>query len=39
MSGRALQLAFQRHVGMSPFDMLRKIRLERTHDDLRNPRP
>ena len=38
MSGRAVQLAFQRHVGMSPFDMMRKIRLERAHDDLRNPR-
>jgi transcriptional regulator GlxA family with amidase domain len=39
MSGRAVQLAFQRHAGISPFDMLRRIRLERMHDDLRNPWP
>ncbi|MFK0113253.1 AraC family transcriptional regulator [Streptomyces sp. NPDC091217] len=37
MSGRAVQLAFQKHVGMSPFDMLRQIRLERAHEDLLNP--
>ncbi|MFK0113264.1 AraC family transcriptional regulator [Streptomyces sp. NPDC091217] len=38
VSGRTVQVAFQRHVGMSAFDLLRQIRLERSHEDLREAR-
>jgi AraC-like DNA-binding protein len=35
---RALQLAFQRHVGTSPMRYLREVRLARVHRDLRAPK-
>jgi AraC-like DNA-binding protein len=34
---RALQLAFRRHLGTTPHEYLRKVRLERAHRELREP--
>jgi transcriptional regulator GlxA family with amidase domain len=31
---RAIQLAFQRHLGMTPLDYLRSVRLDHVHRDL-----
>lgn len=36
---RTVQVSFRKHVGCSPFEMLRGVRLERAHDDLANPAP
>lgn len=38
VSARTVQVAFQRHVGMSAFELLRQMRLERARDDLRRAR-
>lgn len=34
---RSLQVGFAQHVGMSPMEYLRDLRLERAHEDLRHP--
>jgi AraC-like DNA-binding protein len=34
VSVRAIQLAFQRHLGVTPTEYLRRVRLERAHHDL-----
>jgi AraC-like DNA-binding protein len=39
VSARALQKAFQQHVGMSPMQYLRDVRLRRAHEDLRSGDP
>jgi AraC-like DNA-binding protein len=36
---RALQYGFQRHLGLSPMTYLRRVRLERAHDELRAADP
>lgn len=35
VSTRTLQLAFQRHLGMSPMAYARRVRLRKVHDDLK----
>lgn len=35
LSLRGLQYAFQKHLGMSPMQYLRRVRLDRAHEDLR----
>ena len=37
VSVRSLQEGFQRHTGMSPMTYLRRLRLAKAHEDLRNP--
>jgi AraC-like DNA-binding protein len=39
VSTRTLQKAFQRHLGMSPMDYLRDVRLRRAHEELRAADP
>jgi AraC-like DNA-binding protein len=39
VSARALQKAFQQHLGMSPMQYLREVRLRRAHEDLRSGDP
>lgn len=36
-SARSLQYTFRRHRGCSPMEFLRRVRLERVHDELGNP--
>jgi AraC-like DNA-binding protein len=36
---RAVQLAFRRHLDTTPMAYLRRVRLDRAHDDLRNATP
>ena len=36
---RAVQLAFRRHLGTTPTAYLRRVRLERAHDDLADADP
>jgi AraC-like DNA-binding protein len=38
-SVRSVQVNFRKHVGCTPFEMLRVIRLERAHADLSDPGP
>jgi transcriptional regulator GlxA family with amidase domain len=39
LSPRALQAAFRRHLGTTPLNHLRAVRLSRVHDDLQAARP
>ncbi|GIF01332.1 helix-turn-helix transcriptional regulator [Paractinoplanes rishiriensis] len=39
VSARALQIGFRRHVGVTPTEYARRVRLARAHDDLRTADP
>ena len=39
VSIRSVQVGFRTHLGCSPFELLRSVRLTRAHDDLTHPEP